>query len=56
MRAFELREGPKYMTCGYVPDAHIAFLVSCDEIISLIHDTHRVYGTSVVSCEPPVGW
>lgn len=55
VRTFELCQGPEYMTCGYVPDAYITFLVSCDEIVSLIHDTHRVYGAFVVRCEPSVG-
>lgn len=52
---FELCQGPEYMTCGYVPDTHITLLISCDEIVSLVHDTHRVYGAFVVSCEPPAG-
>lgn len=55
-RTFELRQGSEDMTSGYVPDIHITFFVSCDKIIPLIHNTHRVYWTFVVSCKPPVGW
>lgn len=44
------------MACGYVPDIHVTFLVPCDEVVPLIHDTHGVYRTFVVSRKPPVCW
>lgn len=53
---FELCQGPEYMACGYVPDIHVTFLVSCDEVVPLIHDAHGVYRAFVVSCKPLVCW
>lgn len=44
------------MACGYIPDANISLFSSSYEVVAFVYNSHRCYGTFVVSGMPAVGW